>query len=112
MGMAHQFLPPQIKPLRDDLTGVGRAMPVLEANCTGGEIVSQGRVKPFGVMLEALDDLKPGEIYICSGGSPAYTWWNANRLGEENIRLGADTQVAREARLDGSNGPIELGRAA
>jgi regulator of RNase E activity RraA len=26
-------------------------------------------------MLEALDDLKPGEIYLCTGGSPRYACW-------------------------------------
>jgi hypothetical protein len=29
MGHQHQFLPPQIQPLRDDMIVVGRAMPVL-----------------------------------------------------------------------------------
>ena len=31
--------------------------------------------KSFGFMLEALDDLHPGEIYICSGSSPDYALW-------------------------------------
>jgi regulator of RNase E activity RraA len=26
-------------------------------------------------MLEALDDLKPNEVYICTGGSPRYALW-------------------------------------
>lgn len=28
--------------------------------------------KPFGLMLEALDNIKPEEVYICSGASPSY----------------------------------------
>jgi regulator of RNase E activity RraA len=31
--------------------------------------------KPFGLMFEALDDLKPGEIYVASGASPRYALW-------------------------------------
>ena len=26
-------------------------------------------------MLDALDDLKPGEIYVCTGSSPTYALW-------------------------------------
>ena len=33
MGCLHQFLAPQIRPLRPDMVVIGRAMPVLEANC-------------------------------------------------------------------------------
>jgi regulator of RNase E activity RraA len=31
--------------------------------------------QPFGLMLEALDDLKEDEVYVCSGASPAYALW-------------------------------------
>ena len=34
LGFQHQFLPPQIKPLRDDFITIGRAMPALEADDT------------------------------------------------------------------------------
>ena len=37
MGYTHQFLPPQVHPLRDDMVIAGRAMPVLEADDDGGE---------------------------------------------------------------------------
>ncbi len=75
MGMQQQFLPPQIRPLKEDMFIVGRAMTVLEADCF--EELSPGSKnplmnKPFGLMLEALDDIKPGEVYICSGSSPSY----------------------------------------
>jgi len=32
LGLRHQFLPPRIHPLRDDMVVIGRAMPVLEAD--------------------------------------------------------------------------------
>jgi 4-hydroxy-4-methyl-2-oxoglutarate aldolase len=78
MGLLHQFLPPRIKPLRDDMVTIGRAMPVLEADYFG---VSEpgGRspltAKPFGLVFEALDSLKPNETYICTGSSPSYALW-------------------------------------
>jgi regulator of RNase E activity RraA len=31
--------------------------------------------KPFGLMLEALDDLKPNEIYLNTGSSPRNALW-------------------------------------
>jgi len=39
-GLMHQFLPPAIRALHPDMVAVGRAMPVLEADC-GGEHVSR-----------------------------------------------------------------------
>lgn len=78
LGYKRQFLPPSIQPLRDDMVVIGRAMPVLEMDDEGGE--GPGRQsavvnRPFGLMLPALDDLKPGEVYVCSGSSPAYALW-------------------------------------
>lgn len=78
MGLQHQFLPPQIKALRDDMVAVGRAMPVLEADFfataeAGGH--SEFSAQPFGLMFHALDSLKENEIYVCSGSSPRYAVW-------------------------------------
>ena len=78
MRLQHQFLPPQIRALRDDMVAIGRAMPVLEADFfasteTGGH--SPLGNKPFGLMFHALDSLKPHEIYVCSGASPRYAVW-------------------------------------
>lgn len=74
MGRIHQFLPWRIQPIRDDMVVAGRAMTVLEADAC--EEVSDGRnpvmKKPFGLMLEALDDLKENEVYLCTGASPSY----------------------------------------
>jgi regulator of RNase E activity RraA len=69
MGQRQQFLPQAIGPLARNMKLVGRAMPVLEADMSaeGG--------KPFGLMLEALDDLRPDEVYVATGGSFCYALW-------------------------------------
>lgn len=74
LGYLHQFLPPALRPLHDKMVMVGRAMTVLEADINQ---ISDSRLlkKPFGLMLEALDDLKKNEVYICSGASPTYALW-------------------------------------
>jgi regulator of RNase E activity RraA len=77
MGWQHQFLPPGIAPLEKSMRIVGRAMPVLEADVVNDGTRSAGPLsgKPFGLMLEALDHLKPGEIYIATGASLRYALW-------------------------------------
>src|SRR5260370_24998396 len=61
LNLRRQFLPPQIRPLRDDMVVFGRAMPVLEADVFADVAGSANPVmaQPFGLMLSALDDLKP-----------------------------------------------------
>ena len=78
LGAQRQFLPPQIRPLRDDMVTIGRAMTVLEADVFADRPAAGHNpllAKPFGLMLEALDDLKPNEIYVCAGASPTYALW-------------------------------------
>lgn len=75
MGYRKQFLAQQIKPLVASTKLVGRAMTVLEADYTDGDGEGPLSNKPFGVMFEALDDLKPGEIYLASGSSLDYALW-------------------------------------
>jgi regulator of RNase E activity RraA len=77
MGLLHQFLPPHIQPLRDDMVVIGRAMPVLDVDYFGDHDSSQTDIggQPFGLMLHALDDLKPHEVYVATGGSPNYALW-------------------------------------
>src|SRR5436190_18760547 len=77
MGYFHQFLPPEIQPLRKDMVVLGRAMPVLEEDIGDEEPAQQPdkAKRPFGLMLEALDDLKKNEVYLCTGGSPTYAVW-------------------------------------
>ena len=82
MGYNHQFLPAPIRPLASQvptalLTGVegknwmklaGRACTVLENDVYGTP------KKPFGYMTEALDQLKPGEIYVATGAHHSALW--------------------------------------
>ena len=124
MGRFHQFLPPTIRPLRDDMVVLGRAMPVLEADVftddagpapRDGRELGDGRGasplrSPFGLMLQALDDLRPNEVYICSGSSPRYALWG------ENMATRAKVLGAAGAVLDGysrdTRGLIALGLPA
>lgn len=70
----HQFLPWRIQPVREHMVVAGRAMTVLEADAFEELSAGQNPImqKPFGLMLEALDDIKKDEVYICTGSSPAY----------------------------------------
>jgi regulator of RNase E activity RraA len=78
LGLHDQFLPPAIKPLRADMLVVGRAMPVLEADVpsTNHDFNTNPIMgRPFGLMFEALDDLKPNEVYVCTGASAQFALW-------------------------------------
>lgn len=77
MGLMRQFLPAEIGPLTPAAVVVGRAMPVLEADVFGTADGAAGPLtdKPFGLMLEALDDLRVGEVYVASGASMRYALW-------------------------------------
>ena len=74
IGLVHQFLPPDIRPLDPRMRVVGRAMPV-RVDDLEPEAGGSGSPPPFGRMLAALDDLRPGEVYVCGGGSPSYALW-------------------------------------
>jgi hypothetical protein len=73
MGWRRQFLPQAIGPLKPDMKFVGRAMPVLEADIFDepSGAPGAGDSKPFGLMLEALDDLRPNEVYVATGAPRA-----------------------------------------
>jgi regulator of RNase E activity RraA len=78
LGFQHQFLPPAVVPLERNMVVCGRAMTVLEADCFDEAIEGSHNpisARPFGLMLEALDDLKMDEVYICTGASPSYALW-------------------------------------
>jgi regulator of RNase E activity RraA len=78
LGYLHQFLPQKLKPIRSDMVVIGRAMPALEVDLLGDEVEltkNPDPKKPFGIMFEALDDLKEEEIYICTGSSHSYALW-------------------------------------
>lgn len=77
MGLKRQFLPPGLAPLKPDQKIAGRAMPVLEADVfeeigTGAGPLS---AKRFGLLFEALDSLKPGEVYVAHTPVPRYALW-------------------------------------
>ena len=78
MKLFHQFLPPNIQPLEKGMIVVGRAMTVMESdNPEGGPTSDEESksLKPFGLMLDALDGLMPHEVYLCTGASPDYALW-------------------------------------
>lgn len=78
IGLFHQFLPPRIQSLKEHMFVVGRAMTVLETDLSESESGMSSdhlRYPPFGLMLDALDDLKRNEVYICTGASPTYALW-------------------------------------
>lgn len=77
-GLRHQFLPPQIRPLRSDMVVIGRAMPVLGVSVFETTYVSSNNplmAGEFGMMFEALDDLKRDEVYVCTGSRPNHACW-------------------------------------
>ena len=61
LGCFHQFLPPDLRPMVPSMKIAGRAMPALQMDVFGPQ------EKPFGLMTRALDDLKPGEVYLATG---------------------------------------------
>lgn len=77
LGCQHQFLPAQVKPIQSQMVIIGRAMPVLEADYFDEKVEGRSPLssRPFGLMFEALDDLKHNEIYVCTGSSPRYALW-------------------------------------
>jgi len=90
LGMLHQFLSPAIQPLSPQMFVAGRAMPVLEEDTEAGGPGQFERTKdkPFGLMLEALDDLKKNEVYLCTGSSPRYALWG-ELMSVRAMKLGA-----------------------
>jgi regulator of RNase E activity RraA len=92
----HQFLPPQIQPLKEDMVVIGRAMPVLSVDVFFERIAGTANKlmdKPYGLMLEALDELKPYEVYVSTGSSPRNALWGelmsirARKLGARGAIL-------------------------
>ena len=110
IGFRHQFLPPRIKPLRNDMIIVGRSMPVLEADVfTEAHDAASNSVmsRPFGLMLQALDDLRPDEVYVCTGASPEYALWG-ELMSTRAITLGAAGAVVDGYSRD-TRGILQLG---
>lgn len=89
LGRYHQFLPAPVQPLREEMRVVGRAMPVVMIDVHGPQR------KPFGLLTEALDDLKPGEVYVAGGGAMRCAYWG------ELLTATARTRGAVGAVIDG-----------
>lgn len=104
MGLMRQFLPANVAPISPAMVMVGRAMTVLEMDCV--EIRQGPAAKPFGLMLEALDSLKPGEVYVAAGPTGGYAQWG------ELMSLRARTLGAAGAVMSGyhrdTNGILAL----
>lgn len=78
MQLCHQYLRPEIRPLNPQSVLVGRAMPVLSGDVFEESVSGSANPlmeKPFGLMLEALDSLRPNEIYVNTGSSPRNAMW-------------------------------------
>ena len=69
LGRVHQFLPAPVQPMLENMTLSGRAMPVVIVDVYGPQ------KKPFGLLTEALDDLKPGEVFLAGGGAMRCAYW-------------------------------------
>lgn len=89
LNLYHQFLPPAVQPLRQQMRLVGRAMPVLIVAVHGVQ------PRPFGKMTDALDQLQPGEIYLATGGAMNCAAWG------EIMTATAKKRGAAGAVLDG-----------
>ena len=94
--LQHQFLPPQIQPIRRDMVVIGRAMPVLSVDVFAERTSGSANPlmnKSFGLMLEALDDLRRNEVYVNTGSSPRNALWGelmstrARKLGSRGAVL-------------------------
>jgi 4-hydroxy-4-methyl-2-oxoglutarate aldolase len=88
LGLFHQFLPQAIKPLRETMKLAGQAMPVHIVPVSGPQ------ERAFGRLTEALDDLRPGEIYIATGAIDCASWG-------EIMTAAARTRGASGAVIDG-----------
>ena len=91
-GRRHQFLPAQCRPLSPKMVVVGRAMTVLEAD------VFHIPKPPFGKMLEALDSLRPHEVYLAAGCAPRYALWGELMSTAAKSRGAAGAVLAGYAR--------------
>jgi regulator of RNase E activity RraA len=69
LGFAHQYLPPAIGPLERSMVLAGRALTVKL------EKVEDASDRNYGLLFEALDDLKPGEVFTAGGAIDDCAVW-------------------------------------
>lgn len=86
-GLYHQFLPPAIHALREDMRIAGTAMPVLMMD------VFEAQEQPFGLMTQALDDLQPNEVYTASGALHRSANWGEIMTATAKSRSAAGAVV-------------------
>ena len=84
---SHQFLPQPIQPIQSEMRIVGRAFPVQISDAWGKQDA------PFGRMTEALDSIRPGEIYVATGGSMNCAAWGEIMTATARTRGGAGAIV-------------------
>jgi 4-hydroxy-4-methyl-2-oxoglutarate aldolase len=100
IGCRRQFLPPDITPLTDGTVLAGRALPVLEADVDSDDDAAA----PWGHMLEALDSLRAGEVYVATGSTNPYALWGelmatrARALGAAGVVLNGYVRDSRAIR--------------
>lgn len=87
MGYYHQFLPQEIRPIRENMKLAGKAMTVLMIDVYGPQ------KKPFGYLTEALDQLAENEIYIATGGSRRCAYWGELLTATARTRKAAGAVV-------------------
>ena len=68
-GYRHQFLPPDIRPMKDSMKVAGKAMTVLMIDVFGDQ------EKPFGRLCECLDQIQKNEVYVVTGGIKRSSYW-------------------------------------
>lgn len=69
MGLHHQFLPAEVRPMLPNMRVAGRAMTVLMIDVFGEQ------QQPFGRLTEALDSIQPDEVYLATGGTGRCAYW-------------------------------------
>jgi 4-hydroxy-4-methyl-2-oxoglutarate aldolase len=106
LGFRFPMLPQTIRPLQSQMVMIGRAMPVQDESPVPYGDPARFDAKPFGLLFESVEALRPGEVYVASGG-PTY----AARLGDMLImraqRLGA-AGIVINAHIRDANGILGL----
>lgn len=107
LGFGYPMLPPAIRPLRADMVMIGRAMPVQDDPPVPYGGLKRFDAKPFGLLFESIEALRPGEVYIASGG-PVGAARIGDLLSARVKRIGA-AGVVLNAHVRDANAILELG---
>src|SRR5258708_33869490 len=91
VGLRYPMLAGHIRPLRSDMVLTGRAMRVQDELPVEYGEPSRFDAKPFGLLFESIEALRPGEVYIASGGAIQFArvWgmmvWRGNNIVVEGV---------------------------